>query len=266
MKFRQIWITAGIAFISFALGAVFAPSWRKSVGERLSSTREGKSTGRSFSTSLPEDDAETATRTRAGKREDKKKPAEARISVPVSSLMKTIKGLQFNSDIMANFNGIDRAFPFLGATEAEEAEIKASLKRAKDELQAAEKRLVKVVQTDQTEIRMDNSAMRDIADSISQRLQTDIRSNLPGDTAEILISSINWEQFYPTDEKNFPTLSIIRQTSSRMAAMEMIGGGGHGGQVHNFADDGTPIPADQVFDDRWKPLLKGLTLLPQNEK
>ncbi|MES2921852.1 MAG: hypothetical protein V4819_09905 [Verrucomicrobiota bacterium] len=266
MKSRQIWITAGTALISFALGVAFAPSWKKSAGEPATVTREGKSSGRSFSSTLPKGGEETAARTRVSKREEKKKPAEPRISVPVSSVAKTLKGLQFNSDIMAPFNGIDRAFPFLGATEAEEAEIKTSLKRAKDELLAAEKRLIKVIQTDQTQIRMDNSSMRDVAQSVAQQVQTDIRSNLPGDTAEILISSINWEQFYPTDEKNFPTLSIIRQSSSRISAMEMIGGGGHGGQVHGFADDGTPIPADQVFNDRWKPFLKGLTLLPQNEK
>ena len=34
-----------------------------------------------------------------------------------------------------------------------------------------------------------------------------------------------------------------------------------------FADDGTPIPAEEAFgDERWNPFLKGLTLLPQNEK
>lgn len=266
MKSRQIWIITGTAIVSFALGVAFALSWKKPANEPISAISKEKSSGRRSSSSLPEAGEDPATRTRVSKRDEKKKTTEARISVPVSSVAKTLKGLQFNSNIMATFNGIDRAFPFLGATEAEEAEIKASLKRAKEELLAAEKTLIKVVQTDQSQIRMDNSAMREITESVSQRLQTDIRSNLPSDTSEILISSINWEQFYPTDEKNFPTLLIIRQTSSRMSAMEMIGGGGHGGQIHNFADDGTPIPADQIFDDRWKPFLKGLTLLPQNEK
>lgn len=51
-----------------------------------------------------------------------------------------------------------------------------------------------------------------------------------------------------------------------MNAMVMTGFGGCGGMVHGYVDDGTPIPAGQVFDDRWKPYLKGLTLLPQNEK
>lgn len=266
MKTRQIWILAGTAVISFALGIAFASSFKKPAKEPVSAIREGKSSGGSFSSSSSEREEETATRTRVGRREEKKKTSEARISVPVSSVAKIIKGLQFDSNIMAPFNGVDRAFPFLGVTETEDAELKASLKRSKDELLAAEKRFIKVHQTDQNQIQMDNRSMRDVAEAVSQRLQTDIRSNLPSDTAEILISSINWEQFYATDAKNFPTLTIIRQTSSRITAMEMIGGGGHGTQVLNFADDGTPIPADQVFDDRWKPFLKGLTLLPQDEK
>ena len=37
-----------------------------------------------------------------------------------------------------------------------------------------------------------------------------------------------------------------------------------------YKDDGTPIPADEVFLDlhkgHWKPFLKGLTLLPKEQE
>ena len=53
-----------------------------------------------------------------------------------------------------------------------------------------------------------------------------------------------------------------------MTAWTSESSGGNGYPVTSkFADDGTPIPADEAIpDDRWKPFLKGLYLLPQNEK
>lgn len=266
MKSRQQWITFGTAIVSFVLGATMAPTLRKSGVTSTSETVVTKSRVRNPSESPADSPGEATIRTRLGHREEKTKNSEPRVSIPLSAMEKTLKGLQFDSSAMATFNGIDRTLAVLGATETEDAAIRTSLKRAKDDLQAAEKKLIKVVQTEETEIRMDNSALRDLAASVSRQLQADIRSSLPGDTAEVLISAVNWDQFYPTDEKSFPTLFISRSISGRLNNFVMVGGGGSGGLIQNFADDGNPIPADQVYDDRWKPLLKGLMLLPRNEK
>lgn len=266
MKSRQLWITLGTAVVSFVLGLTLAPGLRKPEATPASELSVAKSGARNPSGSQADNTDAAATRTRLGSRVEKKKNSEPRISIPLSAVEKTLNSLGFDSNIMAPYNGIDRTLAILGATETESTEIRNSLKRAKDDLHAAEKKLIKVIQTDETEIRMDNSALRDIATSVSQQLQTDIRSNLPTDTAEALISNIKWDQFYPTDEKSFPTLFISRSISGRLNNWVMIRGGGSGDLIQNFANDGNPIPADQVYNDRWKPLLKGLTLLPRNER
>lgn len=266
MKSRQIRITAATAIVSFVLGIAFASSWRKPDAGSVAGNRQTKPGDRSPSANLPDNAEEIPGRTRVGKREEKKKPSEPRISVPLSLVAKSLKGQHIDPNIMAPFNGIDKALPILGATEAQETEIKNSLRKAKDEILVAEKTQIKVIQADDTQIRLDNSAMKSLADSVTRRFQDDIRATLPSDTAELMISSIDWDRFYPTDEKSYPRLHIVRSTSGQMSGWVTIVDSSFGNPVHGFGDDGTPIPADQVFDDRWKPFLKGLTLLPQNEK
>ena len=265
MKSRQNWITIGTAMASFALGVALAPSLRKSETGSVSSTREGKPSSRITSGNLPDEAGEIPTPSRVAKRGEKKKATEPRISIPMSTVANILKSQRFNSNFMELSHGLERNLPYLGASEVEIAEIKNSLKKVQDELQAEEKKHLKVLQSDDTRIQLDNSSMQAVAESVRQQFQNDLRSTLPGDAAELLISSIDWNQFYPTDKESYPTLKITRSSSGRMNAMVMTGFGGSGGQVHGFADDGTPIPADQVFDERWKPLIKGLTLLPQNE-
>jgi len=132
---------------------------------------------------------------------------------------------------------------------------------------AEEKSRLKAIQVDETKIRLDTRGMEAPAQAIVQRMQNDIRTILPPDLADILLSSTSWDYYYSTDERFFPTLTVSRQAAGWLR-------GGENGETwerrfridSNFADDGTPLPADQIFDDRWKPFLKGLTLLPRNEK
>ena len=268
MKSRQLWITVGTAVISFVLGVAFASSSRKSETGSAASTRDGKFGGGGFSYSQPEDRQEMEARTRIGKREERKKPSEPRISLPLASVANVIREQRFSS----SFNRLDyemaKALPLLGATEQETSDIKALLKQTESEIYAAEKTHLKAIQTDATQIRLDSSSMESATKAIAQKTRDAIRSILPTDLGEVLISSVDWNQFYPTDEKSYPTLNITRSTSGKMMGWVRDASIGQGYSIDpKFADDGTPIPAEEAFvDERWNSFLKGLTLLPQNEK
>lgn len=267
MKSPQIRITAGTAVVSFLLGIAAAPSIRKSETAAVSATQTTKSKERHSSETMSCDPT-PASRTRTGIRDEKKKPTEPRISIPLKIIAEVLKEQHGLSGFKYMSYRMEKSLPLLGVSDQEKQEVLALLKQAESEIYAAEKQQLKVIQSDDTQIRLDNSSMGPASNAIAERIQNGIRSTLSTDLAEILISSVKWDEFYPTDAKSYPTLNITRSTSGKMMAWAHESSGGTGHQVDlKFADDGTPIPADEVFpDDRWKPFLKGLTLLPQNEK
>ena len=266
MKSRQIWIIVGTAIASFALGVASAPTLRKA--EAVLEIRPSKSTGRSPSGSLSERAEEIITRTRVGMRDGKTKTAEPRITLPLKTLADILKEQQWSAQIQYTGLRVEKALPLLGVSEQETTETLALFKRLEDNVYAEEKKHLKVFSADETQIRLDNRTMADPFRIFAQQTKDGIRAILPADKADILISSVRWDEMYMTNERAFPTLTIERSSSGRMTAWVRDGNGGNGYTVDaKFADDGTPIPADEVFkDDRWEPYLKGLTLLPQNEK
>ncbi|MES2659853.1 MAG: hypothetical protein V4689_14635 [Verrucomicrobiota bacterium] len=233
----------------------------------VSGTSQPKSSNRIRTGNLSNAAGEITTRSRAGKRDEKKKDTEPEISIPMSTVKKLLENQHFSSDFMYLSSVLEKNLPYLGATEAETAKLMNSFKRAQDELLAGEAKFLKVIQTDGTQIQLDISAMGPVCASAIQQFQNDIRSTLSGDAAELLISSINWNQFYPVDKESSPVLKMIRRTSGEVMGTVAIGDIVKWYRIYgNVADDGTPIPADQGFEDRWKLHLKGLTLQPQNEK
>ena len=266
MKSRQIWIVAGTAVVSFALGLIVAPSLRRPDTASVAAIHQTKSNGRSSSGTESGDAEEFSGKVRAGTRTEKKKAGELRIAVPLQSLEKAIKSLH-PIDAFDNFSGMKIALNILGASEEQIDEIMALLDRSKSEIHAEEKNRLKAIQVDETKIRLDTRAMEAPAKAIVQRMQNDIRMILPPDTADILVSSTEWNSYYSTEERFFPTLTVNRQAAGWLRGSENGKTWERRFRIDSqFADDGTPIPADEIFDDRWKPFLKGLTLLPQNEK
>ncbi|MEO5917170.1 MAG: hypothetical protein ABIS50_23270 [Luteolibacter sp.] len=266
MMSRQLWITVGTAVVSFALGLALAPSLRKSDAGAISEIRQTKSGDRTPSGTLSGDAREITSHNRVGKRDEKTKNTEPRISIPLSTVEKRIKDQPFDSDFMYLSSFLERDLPYLGATDAEAAKLMNSLKQAQTDLLTGERNLLKVVQTDKTRIQLDTSAMQPVYASAIQRFQDDIRSTLSPEAANLLISSIDWNQFYPAGKESSPIFKIIRRTSGEVAGVLTMGDIVKWYMIPgDFADDGKPIPADSGFD-HWKPYLKGLTLLPQNEK
>ena len=161
---------------------------------------------------------------------------------------------------------MEQSLTLLGASEREKNDVLDLLKKTESEIHAEEKKRLKVVQTEDTVIRLDNRSMEAFSKTLAPKIQEGIRASLPADLADVLISSSHWDQLYPTGENSFPTFTISRDSKGNMIANIQQASRGTGMSLASgFENDGKPIPADQVFhEEQWKPFLKGLTLLPKD--
>jgi hypothetical protein len=274
MKSRQLWITLAVGLIGFLLGIAGATAWKKTADPSLT-VRHRTSSHHASSGTLLNDWEETTLSNQVRKRErktDSKESNEPRVSIPLSVVAEDIRKrlhLEGSSSIenLAPYE-MERILSSLGVAPEQKEAIHALIRQTQTEINAEEQKQLKAVQTSPSEIRLDKSAMAPFSKSITQRTQTGIRKNLPSDLAGALIAAINWEDFYPTDEKTNMTFSIIHDFSGKLAArVQKDNWDDKRSDIPQFADDGTPIPADEIMIyDRWKPFLKGLTLLPQNEE
>ena len=93
MKSHPLLISAAIALISFALGVAFTPAWRNSEkGEgKVAEPHSPKSSYRSATESSPDAPEETNTHSRVARRDEKKKPAEPRVTLPLATVAEMIR-------------------------------------------------------------------------------------------------------------------------------------------------------------------------------
>jgi hypothetical protein len=99
---------------------------------------------------------------------------------------------------------------------------------------------------------------------IRERMEAGLRGALPSASAEMLMDSILWKSLYREDQMDI-TFSIQRDPKSGRLIPVGTYTGFHdsmGAVPPTYPDDGTPIPADKVFRDRWAVLLAGKTLVP----
>lgn len=268
MKPTQVLLPAATGIFGVLLGLYLAPTLQKTEDKIHPTAAAGPSqSAKSFDPT--QDDPKTNSRTRARERVEDKKPKEPRVSIPLKTLVEGLRENAFSYSF--DFTGLEfcmgRALGLIGTTEGEQEKLKALVRKSKSEMLEAEKSHVKLGEVTADTIRLDMSAMRGPADEIAGRTKDGIRDTLPLDLAEALISAINWDGYYPTDEKSYTRLEITRKPSGKLIAWEKDGTGGTGTPVSDeFKDDGTPLPADQIFPDRWKPFLKGVTILPKDEQ
>jgi hypothetical protein len=270
MKHHLVWTHAGTAIVSLALGWALTPKSSPSQGETANSSRATKN-GHSISSSNQAGGVEGAIgRTQVGKRDEKKKSSEPRISLPTTTIAEMIRGekIRHSHDFQDFQRGMEQSLTLLGTSEREKNDILNLLKKIESEIHAEEKKRLKAVQTDGTEIRLDNRAMEAFSKTLAPKIQEGIRASLPADLADVLIASSHWDQLYPTGESSFPTFTIARDSKGNMMAKVQQGSGGAGRSLDSeLLDDNTPIPADQIFhEEQWKPFLKGLTLLPKDQE
>lgn len=263
MKSLPSWKSSAIALVSFTLGALVAPALWKTQAAVLGQVRQPESNGRSSSTTASKDE-DYPGKTRAGLRDEKKKPAEPRVSFPLSTVSTLIKRRLEGSDLDGIISEIDEVLVLLGATPRETEAINELLKQAESELKAEEPEHIKVSKPSDFEILIDKGDMTSSAAAVAQKTKNGIRSILPPDLSEALVSSIWWDNLYPI-EKSGIHLSIVRKVTGEL---QMTGKSDRCvviAKLDRKFEDGMPIPADQLPSmEEWKPYLKDLTLLPQD--
>jgi hypothetical protein len=272
-------ILVSIALVSlvlgFALGRISAPTDSgRGESETPGSTRgkpDGSETadGDTPSGEVHPGHGKRPGRTRAARdRAEDSKPKEPRVSIPLAAVVRILKEQELK---YADFKGLDRpmekALTLLGATETEREAVNALVTSAETEMFAEEKKHLRLGEVSGDQIQLDMRGMKGPAEAIAARMKEGIRAALPADMAEALISAINWQEYYPVDDKSFARLEVTRGRGGRLTAWERTEHHGTGrGLDAEFGDDGTPLPADRIFEDRWKPFLKGVTILPKDEE
>ena len=156
------------------------------------------------------------------------------------------------------------ALDVIAATEEEKKAVLAAVEKMRQDIFAEEKRTAVVKEETASSLVMDMSGMAQPLKEIIARLESDIYAALPGDKAWLLNSSFNWENFYPANALKDMAFSIERNEKGQFMATRRYPMMREGMGVHPsaFPDNGTPLPADKVFIERWAVLLEGRTLLP----
>jgi hypothetical protein len=200
---------------------------------------------------------------------DEKRPSPdrgKRISVPLNLIVKDLKERQLadqNFDRIGD--NIDGALTMLDATDSERQKVKAVLAKAEKDILAAEKERLKVTRSDSTGVELDTSGMKEVLPGIISAAQSGIRDSLAQDIGEALNASISWDRFYSrTDEFTPFTLSIERFPGGQLVAQAKRDNSsmGMGIEPKDIPADGSPIPVSRFFDDRWRPFLKDVELVP----
>lgn len=265
MKTTQVLLPAATGILGLLLGVALAPILHHPANETVSGspTSSSKNTASAATT----DEPDTNLRTRAREREVDKRPKEPGITIPLSNLSSILRSDNFDSGFLRLGSSAETLLVQLGATRQETEEISELIEDSKSEILAMEKKHLKPGRVTAEEIHIDSDGMRRPAQEIVGRIKDGIRSILPADLAECLIAVVNWDQYYPTDEKI--RFEITRNQAGELTAFEIIGQDANVIEISAdgpYKDDGTPIPADRVFTERWRPLLKGLTILPKNSE
>lgn len=159
---------------------------------------------------------------------------------------------------------VTSALDVIAATEEEKKAVLAAVEKMRQDLFAAEKRMAVVKDETASSLVLDMSGVAQPLKEIIAKLESDIYEALPGDKAWLLNSSFNWEKFYPPNELKDVAFSIERNETGQFMATRRYPMMREGRGVHPsaFPDNGTPLPADKVFIERWAVLLEGRTLLP----
>ncbi len=190
---------------------------------------------------------------------------EARVSIPLRTIVGILKEGQASSD----FEDINRKMPdaltFLGASESERQAALDVMTKAKEEMYAEERENLKIVKADDAEVIIDHGGMQEPALRVAEHTREQLRRSLPNDTATALIDSIPWDRFYSDLAGSATTrFRIVRDAQGFLAATVSTANHSFSSRLSadKFPDDGNPIPADDLFGSRWGPFMKGRSLVP----
>lgn len=300
MKPSQFVFPISSATLGLALG-LFLPSLLR---ESTDSTTSSQSTN--LRKNAHQATPEPTHKTNHLKASNDKKTEAQRLAVSLKNVGSHLKeNFKFNSKFNKLTYAMERSLPLLGATEVEKAQMMELIRKTEAEILTVEKTHLKLGEVTKSSIQIDRRAMREPVEQITKRMQDEIRTILPGDLAEALISGIDWTQFYNIDDSPFVTLEVIRREidpnylevilkdpklknpmmkghfeqlnellrisrekpTYQLYSTVRLGdeASGVGLDLSMFKDDATPLSAELIFDDRWKPFIKGLSILPVDE-
>lgn len=226
----------------------------------------------------PTSTADGRTKSVRDTRPAREKPAGPRVTVPIDKVVAILKAKEPK---LANFSDLqtnmESALDLLGVTDREREDVRALVTKAKDEILASEKKLLKPEKVSPSEVRLDLTPMAAASQDIAARLQQGLGTVLPSDLADALIQSVEWDKFYfNSEEHRSNSFKILRDKQGKLnAGMTYHGGGvGFGLDPNEFPDNGSALPADKAFgmldllggpNTRWPDLLGGVTIVPQDE-
>lgn len=261
MKPSQILLPAATGILGLLLGLALAPVILKPGNEILPDTASGPS---QYPNSV---DPKTNLRTRAKERVEDRQPKKPGITIPLENLASILRGDDFVSSFDRLNSSAETALVQLGVTRKEREKISKLFEQSKVEILELERTHLKLGKVTAKEIQIDQSGMRGPAQEIIGRIKVGIQSGLPADLAECFLAVINWDKYYPTD--NGIRFEITRNQSGELTAFETFGSEANVIEINSdgqFKNNGTPLPADRIFSDRWKPHLKGMAILPKDEE
>lgn len=188
------------------------------------------------------------------------------IEVPIDVVDAVLKGNHFLFIDLRNANErFDTALALLGATSEQRRQSAELLDDTRKQLFEAEKRQYRVRSIDAQKVELDLGNIDEEAEKVIEVTKQRFREILPEKSADMLLRSVNWTRYYPQLDplSNYATLSIVRGGSGLMATFRNESSSyGIGINRSRFPNDGSPIPAAEVFEDRWKPFLKDVMLEP----
>jgi len=264
MKLRYYLGLLGTAAGGFAIGRISATSPLAPAPGPEASIHQSPLKSEASAEHVTEAAAATRRKERSGERSPSREP---RVSVPLASISAILKESQFS---YCDFNDINRKMPdaliMLGASPKEKEAALAVMTGVHDAMIAAEKDHLKVSKSDSSGVTLDMTGMAEPSLQIAEKARQGLRDTLPADVAETLIGSIDWNRFYFQGTSTETSFKISRNANGSLSATTVTGSRSHGSGLkpEEYPDDGTPIPAEAVFDKRWAPFLEDALLLPVN--
>jgi len=274
---KQGWLASGTLMLGIFSGVLLAPAVRG-----IHASTSSPDLGRNRAEGDPDGHGDGGSGRHIDPRNSSpKRPLEPRVSVPLDKVAKVLQ-----DDLLYSFNtydgrpgfdtkSIDQALVLMDASDREKDDIHATFDTLGKKLWEAEKGSIKVRKSGQDGVELSLTGFVEASKPILDSARQDLKSAMPGPRGEILANALPWSKirFGSSDDDDDDSgktprdmsigFQIVRDKDGIRAWLRVAGGStGSLPQPGGYKDDGTPIPADKVFDPIWQPWLSGVTLLP----
>ena len=282
MKSR--WLVGAGTLFGFAVGLLMGP--RFSAVASASGKEVAANTSMARNASRNQDDAPNGLQSESRRtgigRADAAKKSEPKIAIPLSEVSKLVTqhfktcGEIFSGESQLEFTerNFEDVFVLMDFSESERESTKAVFEGAATRLRALERSSAKVRKSGPDGFELDLSEVRKASAAILEEARQEFLKNVPGARGQCIADAIDWDTcvYGPgwKDGKSFPnesiSLEIVRQRDGLAART-------HWGPCttsfplpkDRYPDDGTPIPAADLFAARWRPWLSGVDFAPVDE-